>query len=202
MSHQAPPGGSKAEAHGSPKVLRKRPQSVSLARVLVYDGGGGDTSSSNNSLNSSTSETGGGGRMRHFHLHHQHHHPAAATSEEEAAFRKLNLGSANPIFGSHHRHHHHQNQNAYRNHSSLTIPPSRGGSSSDASSTVSETNLIRVRSSALGKSAPSLSQAMVSTERHVFVVVYCAISEIGVTICFSHWTTFALAYCGYWAAGR
>lgn len=178
--------------HSSPKLLRKRPQSVSLARVLVYDGGGGacsgggggETSSSNNSLNSSTSETtttvGGGGR-RHFHLHHHHGMAThgsghAAASEDEAAFRKLNLGSANPIFGSvsgsHHRNHHHlyhpsshhhsrahYNQHHHHHHS-LTIP-SRGGST-DATAAVSETNLIRVRSSALGKSAPSLSQAMVS----------------------------------------
>lgn len=123
---------------GSPTVLRKRPQSVSLARVLVYDGGGGVP--------------------RIPQQHHHHHSAAAATSEEEDAFRKLNLGSANPIFGSvsgsHHRHHnvHHRLQH----HSSLTIP------STNPSSIISETNLIKVRSSALGKSAPSLSQAMVS----------------------------------------
>lgn len=168
MSHHptSAPSSAKSDSHGSPKILRKRPQSVSLARVLVYDGGGGDTSSSNNSLNSSTSETGTVPRSRH-HFH-GHHHPAtsgggggggvAATSEDEAAFRKFSLGSANPIFGSHHRNHH-QNLHRIHQHSSLTIP-SRGGSS-DAYA-VSETNLIRVRSSALGKSAPSLSLAMVS----------------------------------------
>lgn len=153
---------SKIEHGGcSPKILRKRPQSVSLARVLVYDGGGafgGETSSSNNSLNSETAGTA----RRNFQLHHG---SAAATSEEEAAFRKLNLGSTNPIFGSvsgsHHRNYHHlYSSRVHNHHSSLTIP-SRGGST-DASA-VSETNLIRVRSSALGKSAPSLSQSMVST---------------------------------------
>lgn len=150
----------------SPKILRKRPQSVSLARVLVYDGGGacgGETSSSNNNL--VNSETAGAGR-RHFHQVHHGSAAAAATSEEEAAFRKLNLGSTNPIFGSvsgsHHRNHHHHlhSSRVHNQHSSLTIPFRAG--STDASA-VSETNLIRVRSSALGKSAPSLSQSMVST---------------------------------------
>lgn len=177
--HDSPASAPKSE-RGSPKILRKRPQSVSLARVLVYDGGG-ETSSSNNSLNSSTSETGGGGRLggRQHHPHLQGHvaagaaAAAAAATEEEAAFRKLNLGSSTPIFGSvggraqhqhHHRHHQHQPHHQFHHHphhSSLTIP-SRGSFSIDAASSLSETNLIRVRSSALGKSAPALSQAMVS----------------------------------------
>lgn len=177
QQHDEAPAATSRSEKNSPKILRKRPQSVSLARVLVYDGGG-ESSSSNNSLNSSTSESaaaaaaGGGarfsGRYQLHQLHLQGNVGATATSEDEAAFRKINLGgSSTPVFGSvgargpqrsHHPHH-----LSYPHHSSLTIP-SRGSCSIDATTSLSETNLIRVRSSALGKSAPALSQAMVSVE--------------------------------------
>lgn len=117
--------------HNSPKIVRKRPQSVSLARVLVYDG----------------AEASGPSSARP----HLTHHPHSSAVDDE--LRKLNLGP-NPIFGS-------VSHRRISHHHSLTIP-SRGAIDPAADF---NTNLIRVRSCALGKSAPSLSAAMVRSIR-------------------------------------
>lgn len=168
----------------SPKIIRKRPQSVSLARVLVYDGGCGDTSSSNNSLNSFTSETQTSGSSRppslgrlHHHPHHhqqqqqhqyqyQHRQTPPHSIDDPEQYRKLvNLSGCNPLFGSigHHRRiSHHHSLTIWSRGSSADGGGGGNGSSSTTADTDFNTNLLRMGSSALGKSAPTLCGVMVS----------------------------------------
>ncbi|XP_055699596.1 microtubule-associated serine/threonine-protein kinase 3 isoform X2 [Phlebotomus papatasi] len=110
--------GSPKSRNSSPKVGRKRPQSVHLARVLIADDLEQDSMSS---VGSSGATSGSVGSVREF----------GAVPKQQQPHRKTSY-------------HQHPQINPLRN----------SGSGSEVS------NLVRVRNSTLGKSAPSLSASM------------------------------------------